>query len=508
MSSLLAHRRFAMPVTRPAAAVSFSLDRLAASGGFCILILLIYCGWLFFYGLWEGELWRTESLRAIIGQEMLRSGNWIVPRLYGEPLFTKPPGMYIAIALFSLPFGQVTEFSARLPSAVAATVTVLLFYWYFRRQLGATAGFVAGLILPMSLMWIDKGNSAEIDMLQAMWVTGAILFFLRAMEGDEREAKPWFWWVLSLLFVAGGFLTKWTAPAFFYLTAVSFLWWQGRLRVLWSRHHLVSASLAAALCVAWIAAAVASEGWELFYATTKEEALHRLVPSYVPQRPYPWLESLYHPLRLILTTLPWSLLALVTLRPGFFSQCDERSRPLLAAMQCWTWPNMLLWTLMSEHTPRHSFPLFPGIAGLATLTWLAWWRGSLTWPVLRISPVRLLALLLALWIGVKATFLWAIVPSRNFNREPRATGRLIAAHIPLGQILYLFRLKDEGTMFYYGRPVLRLNAPAQLPSSHQPLYCILNVSEWHEWSGDRPAEAILHLVDGQGAPIVLVCVTG
>src|SRR5687767_5188032 len=77
-----------------------SFDRLAANGFACVAILLIYCGWLFFYGIWQGELWRTESLRAIIGQEMLSSGNWIVPRLYGEPLFTKPPGMYIAIALF------------------------------------------------------------------------------------------------------------------------------------------------------------------------------------------------------------------------------------------------------------------------------------------------------------------------------------------------------------------------------------------------------------------------
>src|SRR5437879_4970928 len=89
-----------------------------------ILILAAFCGFLFFYGLNQGELYRTESLRAIIAAEFLRSGNWIVPTLYGEPLFTKPPGMYAAIALCSWPFGQVTETTARLPSAVAATFTV------------------------------------------------------------------------------------------------------------------------------------------------------------------------------------------------------------------------------------------------------------------------------------------------------------------------------------------------------------------------------------------------
>jgi hypothetical protein len=56
-----------------------------------IALLLVYCAVLFFYGLGRGELYRTESLRAILAAEILRSGNWVVPTLYGEPIFTKPP---------------------------------------------------------------------------------------------------------------------------------------------------------------------------------------------------------------------------------------------------------------------------------------------------------------------------------------------------------------------------------------------------------------------------------
>src|SRR5215468_6599312 len=146
-----------------------------------VVLLSLLCLVLFFYGLSAGELYRTENLRAIVAAEFLRSGDWIVPRLYGEPLFTKPPGMYAAIALCSWPFGGVTEWTARLPSA-AATITVFLFYWYFARQLGRTAGLVAATILPLSIMWLDKAPSAEIDMMQVMWVSAAILFFLRALE--------------------------------------------------------------------------------------------------------------------------------------------------------------------------------------------------------------------------------------------------------------------------------------------------------------------------------------
>src|SRR5215469_5317869 len=129
------------------------------------LLLSALCGFLFFYGLNAGEFYRTESLRAIIAADFLRSGDWVVPKLYGEPLFTKPPGMYAAIALASWPFGGVSTWTARLPSAVAATLTVLLVYWYFGRQLGRAGGLLAACLLPTSIMWLDKVPTAEIDAL-------------------------------------------------------------------------------------------------------------------------------------------------------------------------------------------------------------------------------------------------------------------------------------------------------------------------------------------------------
>ena len=160
----------------------------AAQGWSAVLLLLGLCGVLFFYGL-AGEFYRTESLRAIVAADFLRSGNWIVPTLYGEPMLTKPPGMYAAIALASWPLGHVTEWTARLPSALAATVTVFLFYWYFGRQLGRLGGLVAGLLLPVSFMWLDKAPAAEIDMLQVAWVTASIFCFLRRLRKPRIEDR-------------------------------------------------------------------------------------------------------------------------------------------------------------------------------------------------------------------------------------------------------------------------------------------------------------------------------
>lgn len=470
------------------------------------VLLTAFCGALFFYGLNVGELYRNECLRAILAAEFLRTGNWVVPTLYGEPLLTKPPGMYAAIALASWPAGDVREWTARLPSALAATLLVLLFAWSFRRQLGRPAGLVAALTLPCSVLWLDKASSAEIDMLQVFWVAASVLFFLRGLEDAEQEATPrsvWPWWQLALLCVAGGFLTKWTAPVFFYGTVLPLLWWRGRLRLLFGRAHLVSAAVAGGMCLAWVGAAVALAGWDVFYATVSKEALMRLAPNHHP-KPYPWGETLTHPLRLLAGGLPAALFALPAFRPGFADLWDDRGRRLLQALHCWLWPGLLFWSLVPEHALRHSFPLQPALAGLAAFVWVAWLTGRLPWRFMRLSPAGALMLMLVLWLGGKVFFVEYVTPARGQGREPCAKGQLLAAHVPDGRVLYLFRLKDEGIMFYYGRTVRRLTDPAQLPSSSEPLYCILTQSEWTHWNLARPAKPVLHLRDEQGDPIVLV----
>jgi 4-amino-4-deoxy-L-arabinose transferase-like glycosyltransferase len=526
------------------------------------LLLLPWCGFLFFYGLGAGDLYRTEGLRAIVAQEFLNSGNWVVPTLYGEPLLTKPPGMYAAIAAVSRPFGGVSDSSARLPSALAATATVFLFFWYFRRLFGTRGGLVAGFIVPASVMWLDKATAAEIDMLQAFWVAASVVFFLRVLEAEEdRETRRqgdretsrgstsclpvslspclpvWPWWLASLLCVAGGVLTKWTAPAFFYLTVIPLLWWRGRLRLLWGRNHLVAAALGAGLCLAWAALAVRQAGWDVFVNTVSQEAMQRLVPHEIPlaagrhhHRPYPWGEVLAHPFVVLGSAGPWSLFALVALWPGFAKLWDERGRRLLQALHCWAWPNLLFWTVVPEHAPRHSFPLFPALAGLAAMVWLAWLTGRLRWPLARPAPARLFVGLLAAWLVVKVGFVHAWVPIRDGRandvlraaglrprptRDTHGKAEQLAALVPADRPLYLFHVKDEGIMFWYGRchadgrperVVRRLGGPNDLPQTAELVYCIVTEDEWAAWDRRRRAEVLLRLPDQQGDPMVLLAV--
>jgi hypothetical protein len=313
------------------------------------------------------------------------------------------------------------------------------------------------------------------------------------------------WWLAALLCVAGGVLTKWTSPAFFYATAIPLLWWRGQLRLLVSRQHLAAAAIGACLCFAWIGAAVAVEGADVFFSTVQREALQRMMPSYAPH-PDPWYVAVLHPFLLWYTNLPWSLVALVACWPGFGRLWDRRGQLLWQTLHCWIWPNMLIWSLMLDHKPRHSFPLFPAIGGLAALVWIAWLTGRLPWPS-RIEPRRLLAATLVCWLILKVVWVEAIIPRRDWQRDPQGKGALLASLVPGKCVLYLFQLKDEGIMFYYGRSVLRVASPADLPSSGEPLYCILAISEWQHWSERCTRSAVpltTGLRDEQGDEIVLV----
>jgi 4-amino-4-deoxy-L-arabinose transferase-like glycosyltransferase len=477
--------------------------------------LLLFAGILCVGGLTSGELIRNEGLRARLVQEAQSTGSWLVPTLYGEPHLAKPPGMTLAIALCSLPAGGITAWSARLPSVVAGLVVVLLFYQTFKRSLGKQGGLIAAAILPCSALWLERVPSAEIDLVQLAWVTGSVVCLLRAVEGASANSlaiPPQFseprlnqetalWWLAALGCVAGGLFTKWTAPAFFYLTAVPFLAVQGRVRVLFRLPHLMAAGLVAVLALTWLSLAGQTAGWSTLLDTLGREALLRLSPGHHP-RPYPWDELITFPLSFLAANLPWSACALIALRPSFARLWNEHERQLLVLCQAWLWANLLFWTLAPGHRPRHLLPAQPALAGLAAFVWIAWLTGRLRWPIRRIGPVGVLGGLLVGWLVVKLVFVAAVVPSRQAHRHPRSGGEALARIVPAGELLYLFRVKDEGLLFYYGRPARRLHEPAAVPPAGG--WCLLTDSEWRQWRGPGTAEVRASLHDGQGAPLVLV----
>ncbi|RUM40972.1 MAG: hypothetical protein DSY34_04530 [Desulfurobacterium sp.] len=98
---------------------------------YCLLIAFISL--IFFFSrLYEPSLSGDAAKYALIAKNMLKSGNYLVPDLGIELYFKKPPFFFWLIALSYKLFG-ISEFSARLPSAIFALADALLVYLIARR---------------------------------------------------------------------------------------------------------------------------------------------------------------------------------------------------------------------------------------------------------------------------------------------------------------------------------------------------------------------------------------
>ena len=66
------------------------------------------------------DLWAPDEPYFGEGaREMVVDGQWAVPHVNGVVTSDKPPLFFWLIAVFSLPFGAVSSFTARLPSLLA-----------------------------------------------------------------------------------------------------------------------------------------------------------------------------------------------------------------------------------------------------------------------------------------------------------------------------------------------------------------------------------------------------
>src|SRR6516162_9594877 len=107
------------------------------------ILLLTVTAALTLPGLGAISLWDIdEGLNAEAAREMLESGDWGVPTFNFKPRTSKPALLYWLQALAYQRFG-VNEFSARLPSALAAAMAVLLTYELGRRMFTPGTGLLA-----------------------------------------------------------------------------------------------------------------------------------------------------------------------------------------------------------------------------------------------------------------------------------------------------------------------------------------------------------------------------
>ena len=150
------------------------------------------------------RIW-DEARNANNAIHMMQYGNWLVPYYENAPDMwnTKPP-LLIWIQAMLLKLLGINEFAIRLPSAIAACITVFIL-WNFARKYfkDQWVGFFSGMVLLTSMAYVQNhsGRTGDYDALLVLFITiYCTRFFSWVMEGKQKDyLQFWIFLILAVL---------------------------------------------------------------------------------------------------------------------------------------------------------------------------------------------------------------------------------------------------------------------------------------------------------------------
>lgn len=403
--------------------------------------LLLLCGVLFFYRLGERDLWAPDEPRyAQVAREMIQRSDWLVPHLNDE-IYTQKPMMFFWLAgLASLPFGDVTHLTARLPSALAATAIVLGLFFWASLHLGLGQAWIAAAVLATAAQFTWVARFGQMDLVFAAFVFFALVGGFETLEGRQSRVFP----VLFYGAMAAGTLTKgpvalllcWCGPIAWTLARRQ---WKilGRLRPL-------SGMLAVVVAVgAWYVPAVLSTtgaygGWEILWKQTYSRAVHG----------YSHPKGLgYYLYDFPAIFLPWSLWipAAWILR---YRATRNRAKAFLGASAVeqyllgFFYVAFFFFSITTEKRGNYLLPLFPAAAVYVSGAWDAWERSCVKGGLkIYVRTVYLLLGLILLLLAASAPLSSILAPAEY--RPPLRPALLFAPVLALSALAFFLLQKKR-----------------------------------------------------------------
>ncbi|MET0153624.1 MAG: glycosyltransferase family 39 protein [Candidatus Binatia bacterium] len=292
---------------------------------------------------------RDEGRYAEGAREMLASGDWLVPRLFGVPYLEKPP-LFFWMTAASCGLVGVDELGARLVSALAAAVGVVVTGLFARRAFGRRAGVLAAAVLATSGLYLVLARVVITDMLFSVLVTGALVSWFLA-ETEKRSFLP-FW-----LLAAAATLTKGPVAAVLCgLVGLGYLASERSLGDLRSLRFWIGMPVFLAIVLSWFALVeIRYPGFVYFYVY-KEHLLR--VAGDEHREPFFW----YLPW-VLAGWLPWTPIA-VALAPAIGRRLSEQTARGRAArfVAIWACVVLVFFSIARGKLVPYILPMFPAMA--------------------------------------------------------------------------------------------------------------------------------------------------
>ena len=296
---------------------------------------------LYLFGLTRtGLLGPDEPRYAAIGRAMADSGDWITPRLWGDPWFEKPPLLYWMTAA-SFKAGLGPDLAPRLPVALLSVGFLVYFFAVLRREFGVTPAAYATTILATSVGWLAYSHVAVTDLPMSVAFAAAMLMVLTPPFASDRYTAVAAGALLGLAVLAKGLV-----PLVLFLPAVVFL----RRR---PYSLLLLFATATIVALPWYALVTLRNGAPFLEEFFWKHHFERFTTSALQHEQPFWF---YVPV-LAAVLFPWSPLLLLLFQQRTF----ERRTLFLLAWFAW---GFLFFSISRNKLPGYLLPLLPPIAAL------------------------------------------------------------------------------------------------------------------------------------------------
>jgi 4-amino-4-deoxy-L-arabinose transferase-like glycosyltransferase len=371
--------------------------RFGLSGSVSLLGAIgVWLGWLS----WLRPLMLPDEGRyAGVAWDMYRSGTVAVPLINGMPYFHKPPLYYWLTEIGYTVFG-LNEWSARLPSLLAAWAAIAAIYFFLLRYRDAATARLAAMVLATMPLFYGGAQFANMDMLVAGTIALATLAGAAAVL-EQRAGRPYKRIMLACgAFAALALLAKGligvVLPALILLAWVMASRQRQSLRVLlWPPAILMFLAIGAPWFV-WMQLRYPG----FFHYFFVYQHFQRFAESgFNNVQPF-W----FYPPVLVGLTLPWALWAGGILRKDFWAPSPARDIRLLMAV--WIVVVVGFFSLPSSKLIGYVVPAVPPLAVLLTEV-LMRTMGSPSRMARRAMDATLAASILVCVIAVLATAIYS-----------------------------------------------------------------------------------------------------
>jgi 4-amino-4-deoxy-L-arabinose transferase-like glycosyltransferase len=302
-----------------------------------------------------GVLDNHECFVSVTAREMLASSDWVMPTFNGQPRLQKTPLSYWLVATIAKIAGGVDEFTARLPSAVFAILSVCAILYFVEQWLSLRTALVCAGVWATSLGYARYSHNARPEMTLTFFVVLCFLSFYSAITAQSRKRQIAYMLVFWVSFGLGN-LAKGPAPIplvlvplFFYVAI--FRQWRQVPKLL----PVAGVLIFLAIMLPWPIAAAYKVNWDLI--VWKHHFVDRFFGTYASGN-----KPLYYYLpQMFMFALPWAAFLPMAIAAPFY-RIWAGKQPVMQFLWIWFVVGLAFLVLCGGKRQHYMMPIMPAMA--------------------------------------------------------------------------------------------------------------------------------------------------